>query len=288
MSDRLEGKINNPIASVVILTWNSEKYIQNCVKSYAKSFYEQGITAEFIIVDNGSSDNTVNVVEQDITPLLSEYCSIYLISLKKNQGTTISRNIGITKSKGKMIIICDSDTEFVQGEWGKVFSFIENDPSIGIVASSLFYEDGTIQNSVKKFPTLIDKLWKIPKIFFHISMDNRDFYKDFPWSKPKPVDSAISACWILSKKTISEIGLLDENIFYSPEDLDYCLRIWEGGKKVIFYPDIKLIHHTQQISHKKPLSRLALSHFKGLVYYFIKHRYLLSRNGLIKRIMGEM
>jgi len=286
MADNSERPANQFSVSLVILTWNSGEYIKRCIESYAVSFFNQGITAEFIIVDNGSTDTTANIVEQDIKPFLPVCCDLQSVQLEKNHGTTISRNIGIAKAKGEIIVICDSDTEFMQGEWEKAFSIIKNNQKIGIVAPSLFYENGDIQHSVKKFPTLTDKLRKIPKIFLNFPMEDKDFYADFPWQKSTVVDSAISACWILSKKTVEEVGPLDENIFYSPEDLDYCLRIWEAGKQVIYYPDIKLTHHTQQISYRKPFSRQAISHFKGLLYYFSKHHYWLSRRRLYKRFEG--
>ncbi len=273
LSDSREKKI----VSLVILTWNSESFIKRCVESFANSFWEQGVCAEFIIVDNGSNDNTANVVEKEIQPALPDCCDLFWVSLKMNLGTTISRNKGIEKSNGDIVVICDSDTEFLQGDWQSVISYLENNHEIGIVAPSLFYGDGSIQPSVKKFPTLLDKLRKLPKIFLNLPMKNTDFYEAFPWPRPTFVDSAISACWVLTKKTIDKVGLLDEKIFYSPEDLDYCLRIWEGGQKVVFYPEMKITHHTQQISHRKPFSRQAITHLSGLVYYFFKHRYCFFR-----------
>lgn len=275
-----------PTVSLIILTWNSEKYIDRCIISYANSFDNHSINAEFIIVDNGSNDNTVKIIEEDVKRSLPKYCSLFLIKLDRNKGTTIPRNIALKRAHGKFIIICDSDTEFIQGDWRKAFALLK-DGNIGIVAPSLYYDNGDIQHSVKKFPTLIDKLRKIPKIFFAISIKDKDFYEDFPWTSPSMVDTAISACWILTRRTIDEVGLLDENIFYSPEDLDYCLRIWESGGKVIFYPPIKITHHTQQISHKRPFSHQSLSHFKGLFYYFIKHRYCFSRQRLMARISTQ-
>lgn len=288
MNNNIDGReVNSLVVSLVILTWNSASYIKRCIESYANSFQAQSITAEFLIVDNGSTDNTIEIIEQDIVTALPKGCTLDLIKLGENKGTTISRNIGIQKSSGRIIIICDSDTEFRRGDWESIFSLIENNPQIGIVAPSLFYGNGAIQPSVKKFPTLTDKLRKIPKIFLNVPIEDKDFYEDFPWEEPTLVDSAISACWVLSKATIEEIGLLDENIFYSPEDLDYCLRMWEGKKQIIFYPDIKLTHHTQQISHNKPFSRQSRSHLKGLFYYFFKHRYCFSRKRLMRKLQIE-
>nr|MDA8085749.1 hypothetical protein [Nitrospiraceae bacterium] len=88
------------------------------------------------------------------------------------------------------------------------------------------------------------------------------------------VETAISACWFLRRDTFLEIGPLDERIFYAPEDVDYCLRIRKSGKRILYCTDLTVLHHTQQITHKKLLGRHALSHFYGLLYYFAKHSYI--------------
>ena len=56
----------------------------------------------------------------------------------------------------------------------------------------------------------------------------------------------------MNRKNIDLVGYFDENIFYSPEDIDYCLRVWLAGKKVCFYPEFTIYHHVQQITHKFP------------------------------------
>lgn len=287
MESKLQGLGSRKTISFVILTWNSGKYIKRCVESYSNPLVNKEYFAEFIVVDNGSNDNTVSVVEKEIKPNLHDFCNLHLIKLKKNFGTTVSRNKGIEKCNGEIVVICDSDTEFLQGDWGKIISYFEDSPEIGIVAPSLYYGDGSIQPSVKRFPTLIDKIKKLSKIFFGLSLKDTDFYEEFPWANPTFVDSAISACWILTRKTIDKVGLLDEKIFYSPEDLDYCFRTWEAGRKVLFSPEMKIMHHTQQISHKKPFSRQAITHFSGLMYYFLKHRYCFFRKTFAENLKKE-
>ncbi|MHB9028530.1 MAG: glycosyltransferase family 2 protein, partial [Candidatus Latescibacterota bacterium] len=61
---------------------------------------------------------------------------------------------------------------------------------------------------------------------------------------------------------------------YSPEDVDYCIRTWKKGKRIVYYPEFTVLHHVQRITHKKFFSRIAFSHFFGLLYYFLKHRYV--------------
>jgi len=261
--------------SIVILTWNSEQYIKKCLVSCAKKCGSEGINVEIIIIDNGSSDRTKKIICN-----LYEKLNIFidLIELSENRGTTFTRNLGLKKSTGKYICILDSDTEFGSGSLTNVLKRLEKDRQIGIIAPKLILPDGSTQHSVKLFPTFFQKMQKIPKVLFGLNISERDFYSNFPFSEETEVNSAISACWLFRRELIDEIGYLDEKIFYSPEDLDYCLRVHQAGKKILYYPQLEVLHHTQQITHRKPFSQVSISHFAGLLYYYRKHGGWFDKN----------
>jgi len=270
--------------SFVILTWNSESYLQRCFDSLIAKCRQEQLVFEIIVVDNGSSDDSLS--------LFNRYKSAYpdtfvLILLDHNTGTTYSRNLGLKKARGRYLCILDSDTEFAAGRLSQVLQRLEQDQQAGIIAPRLVYADGTVQNSVKKFPAFWHKLSKLPKALLKIPVPNRDFYNEFPFTGEHSVDSAISACWFFRKELMEEVGLLDEKIFYAPEDLDYCLRVRKAGRQIIYWPELTVTHHTQQISHKKPLSKVSLSHFGGLLYYFRKHGGWLSCKGIYRQIAKQ-
>lgn len=77
---------------------------------------------------------------------------------------------------------------------------------------------------------------------------------------------------ILPSSVVDKVGLLDENIFYAPEDVDYCLRIWKSGFKIIYDPQVSAVHHAQEISRGFTFNKATVEHIKGLFYYFRKHR----------------
>jgi len=90
------------------------------------------------------------------------------------------------------------------------------------------------------------------------------------------VDYAISAFWLFHRSLLDKVGLLDEKIFYAPEDVDFCLRIWKAGLRIVYQPSVSVIHHTQEISRGWKLNSAKINHLKGLVYFFVKHRYLFT------------
>ena len=276
---KIEGGAEVDI-SFVILTWNSIRYIDDCIHSFSDAMRKEGLSAQFLIVDNGSRDGTIERLEKHTSPSLPSGCRLKVFKLDKNMGTTASRNMALRDATGETIVICDSDTECEEGSWRNAIKYIHSNEAVGILAPLLCLEDGAIQRSVKRFPTAVDKMVRVINIGLRSKGVSSDMYEDFPWNETRPVDTAISACWVFRRDLLESVGYLDERIFYSPEDVDYCLRTWKAGKEVIFYPDIRITHHTQQISHKKPFSKLAFSHLMGLIYYFMKHRYLLSRKSV--------
>lgn len=267
--------------SFIVLTWNSKNYLQRCFDSLIAQCKSERLGFEIIVVDNGSSDNSRAVFEsyQHNYP-----DSFKLIPLNENTGTTYSRNLGLKQARGRCICILDSDTEFTDGKLSGILQRLAEDPRVGLIAPRLLYPDGTVQNSVKRFPTFLHKLSKLPKALLKIKVTNLDFYSEFPFVSERTVDSAISACWFFQRELLERVGLLDEKIFYAPEDLDYCLRVRKAGLKILYLPKFTVIHHTQQISHKKPLSKVSISHFGGLLYYFRKHGGWLSLNEIYRQI----
>lgn len=253
--------------SFVILTWNSQNYIDRCIRSILADIRGTGFRAEIFIVDNGSTDDTKN----HITALQRTHSNIiFPIWLDKNYGTTVSRNLALKKATGDYIAIMDSDVEILPGLLNYLVRVLTQDRSLGLVAPKLIYPDGRLQKSTDRFPTLINKMFRY---FFLRQIESRENKAD---SKPEKqsVDYAISAFWLFRRSIIETVGFLDEKIFYAPEDADFCLRIWKSGRQVVYATQAIAIHHTQEISRGFKINKATLQHIFGLAYFFLKHKYI--------------
>ena len=197
--------------SFVILTWNSEKYIEKCLSSIAASLESSPLSYEVLIADNGSSDNTIAIIELCKKKFSFE---LKLIALGKNMGTTYPRNMAITQARGHYLCVMDSDVELYPDVIEKLKSNILNDASVGLTVPKLLYPSGNLQKSTDEFPTVFRKAYRY---FFLKRIEEKESTK-FKIGTPKYVDYAISAVWFLKKNTINRLGMLDEKIFYSPED----------------------------------------------------------------------
>ena len=272
---------NGPLdISFVIITYNDGAKLSRAISSAALAAYESGLTHEIWVVDNGSMDHTKEVLTAYEEVLGGNLKTLFLGT---NTGTTYSRNRALEKALGRYICVMDSDASFLDNDLNPVLNLLADLKGVGLVGPRIIMPDGSTYNSVKRLPTLWDKLAKLPQIFLHTAPHNRDWYDEFPFNDIRPVQSAISCCWFFRKDLFQLLGPLDERIFYAPEDVDYCLRSWKKGRAVVYFPFLRVLHHTQQISHKKPLSKTALSHFKGLLYYLTKHGYWFSRKGIVQK-----
>lgn len=261
--------------SCVILTWNSERYVSRCLNALISDLVQCGLAHEIFIVDNGSRDQTVAILKAFQARHPDGIVPIYL---DHNSGTTYSRNLALRRARGKYLCILDCDVQVSPGAIAHLIETLERNRQIGLAAPKLVYADGTLQKSTDLFPTIITKTMRY---FFLKWFEKREqeLAKDSADRKSDAheVDYAISAMWILKREVLERVGLLDEQIIYSPEDVDYCLRVWKAGYSIVRDPAVCCVHHAQEISRGIRVNRSTLQHILGLCYYFKKHRYLFRR-----------
>lgn len=258
------------LLSFIILTWNSENYICNCINALISELDNKPESYEIFIIDNGSEDMTV----QKIDCLKKKYGDkIIPTYLKENAGTTYSRNLALRKAKGKYIFLIDSDVEVSSGTIDQLIETLGINKDVGLAVPKLVYPDGSLQKSTDVFPTVLTKIFR----YFFLKLVEKKLNQNSHTEDILEVDYAISAVWAFKRELLAKVGYLDEKIFYAPEDVDYCLRIWSAGYKILFTPNAVAIHHTQEISRGLKLNFATFSHIKGLLYYFNKHRYFFRR-----------
>lgn len=262
----------------VILTWNSEKYISECLNSLI-ALCGNWISGNIVVIDNGSSDDTVQRINQ-VFRIDRDDVEHKLFQLEKNYGTTISRNIGIRyllecQKKPNYICVLDSDTVVNELAIDNLISVLESDPSCGIVGPRMHDANMVYQRSGRQIPTLSEKMLKVLPVK---SLQAKGTAQEttIPEDGTGSVDVGylMSACWMMRSDLFAQVGLLDEKIFYAPEDVDFCIRVWKAGMRVQYCYDADILHHWQRLSRKKLFSKHNYEHLKGLVYLFWKHKYL--------------
>ncbi len=266
--------------SIIILTWNSEHLLRRCLSSIKTNTTLNDY--ETIIIDNNSTDGT-----RDFLKSFDSKDSFWIIYNGHNRGVGPARNQGIRIAKGEYILILDVDTIVTSCAIDELVRYMDNTEKCGLVAAKLTDIEGCLQYTCRKYPTVMSKiLRRTPGKWARNMLDNEEM-RDWDHTDIREVDYVIGACQLIRKSIIGKIGLLDENIFYGPEDVDFCLRIWQAGYKVVYNPKAIIIHDEQRITKRKLLSRISWEHTKGLVYFFRKHKCLFSRKTLYKSIIDR-
>ena len=100
---------------------------------------------------------------------------------------------------------------------------------------------------------------------------------DWDHKSVNEVDYVIGACQFIRSEVIEKIGYYDDKIFYGPEDLDFCLRVWRAGWQVIYFPKTSITHFEQRITKKTLFSKITIKHLLGIFYIFRKYNGKLTR-----------
>lgn len=265
----------------VILCWNSEKYIKNCLDSIAAI---SDIVRHIIVVDNSSSDRTKAIINKIFKTISKdESLTLELLELDKNYGTTYSRNVGIKHMikcypETEYFCILDSDTVVNQKAISAMVSVLQSDPKCGIVGPRLHSSDGPYQVSGRNVPTLFEKIYKVlPAKSLQQKGEQMQICLDMNNPVTQKVGYLMSACWLIKREIIDKIGLLDEKIFYAPEDVEYCVRCWKAGYSVKYCAEADIIHEWQRLSRKKLFSKHNLEHIKGLLYFYRKYGHAFTQ-----------
>lgn len=250
--------------SIVIVSWNVRDYLKACIESIYK--HTKGINFEVIVVDNASSDGSVNMVRKF-------FPEVEIITNKYNAGFSKANNQAIKVSKGKYIATVNPDTLLIEDIFNPMISFLEMHNDIGIIGPKILNADRESIQYVcaRKFPNpyfdLIDnlKLDRVfPRLFSGIYIANWDH------KTSRYIELLSGACMMIRRKAIDDIGLFDENQFMYADDIDFCKRMIKFGWKIYYYADVSLIHYGGESSKKiKAFTNIKMLESKN--YYYLKH-----------------
>jgi len=268
----------NPEVSVVIVTWNSGGEITRCVSSVIE--YSGNINTEIIIVDNNSSDNTKEKLDELNT---SSGKKLTLIFNADNKGFTKACNQGMKISKGESIFLLNPDTELTEGSLDILTSKLNSEKSYGAVAPKLVNEDGTIQKSCRTFPEYADMFFEmtlLSSVFPQSKVFSRWKMNYFDHDSEREVDQPMAAALLIKKSVAEEIGFFDERYKMFFNDVDICKKISDSGYKIIFCPEAKVIH-TKGVSIYKDRENMIRIWNQDCAEYFGKHHKNFMLQGLL-------
>lgn len=264
--------MKQPDLSVIILSYNTKDLTLSCLRALLDSNLGK-FTMEVILVDNASDDKTVQEVK-------AVFPAVTCIVNPTNIGFAKGNNIGIRQSKGRYMLLLNSDTEVDKDALHTILRFMEDHPRAGVATAKLVLRDGTMDPACHRgFPTpwaaftyftKLEALFPRTTLFgmYHMGYKNM--------TVPHQVDAVSGAFFMVRKEVADDVGLLDEDFFMYGEDLDWAYRIRERGWELWFDPDATVLHHKKQSgrSHADKQRRLKnQEHFLSTMQLFYKKHY---------------
>ena len=249
-----------PTVSVVIVNWNSRELLRGCLASLP--WDSDDIRLEAIVVDNGSSDGSPEMVE-------TQFPQVRLIRNEDNLGFVMANNQGLRAATGDFLFMLNSDTEVQAGAIERLVEVVASDPHIGAVGPRLLNSDGTKQVSAAPFPSVIHRF--LPSKFEHahdLAVEKRLLGSEQPIAD---VGWLSGAALMTRRDVLERIGPLDERYFMWYDDIDWGQKLRKAGYRRVMVADAKVLHHGRQSGGTLPTRTLAAQLFDSEYLYLRLH-----------------
>ncbi|KKQ34701.1 MAG: WsbD [Microgenomates group bacterium GW2011_GWA2_37_6] len=257
--------------TISIVNYNAGKYLLSCLDSLEK--VKEELEFDVYVVDNASIDGSLESAK-------NKFPEFNYISNEKNLGFGKAQNIVLKKSKTPYLLTLNPDCIVPEKTLSHMVKFMEENPQVGISTCRVEKADGSLDiASHRGFPTPWASF-----LYYFLKNDRLYHLTDKDMTKVHEIDSAVGAFMLIRKSVLEIVGYFDEDYFLYAEDIDLCFRVKNAGFKIMYIPDVKVIHekgvssgikkHSQANSSAgESTKNLALNYFYSTMKLFYKKHY---------------
>jgi hypothetical protein len=183
-------------------------------------------------------------------------------------------NNAIKHSSGRTLFILNPDSEIRANAIPTMLRYLAGHTDVGLLGPKLLDTEGTLQLSCRAFPSygtaFFNRYSLLTRLLPRNAASTRYLMTNFDHAKTAEVDWLSGAAWMVPRSTIEKVGLLDEGYFWSIEDVDYCQRVHRAGLRVVYFPEVSIVHHIGGSSASTPLRAIVARH-QGMWRYYSKY-----------------
>lgn len=253
--------------SAVIVNYNAGRFLKGCVDSLLAC----PLIIEVIVVDNGSSDGSLDTLDIDD--------NLKVITNGQNLGFSAGCNVGLKAASSRFFFFVNPDCSFLPGTVERLLGYLQSNERIGMVGGLLVNPDGTEQRGGRRtMPTPWSTFVRVIGLTRFSGISPKSF-EDFHLHKqplpknPIEVEAISGACMLVKREAHEDVGLWDEGYFLHCEDLDYCMRFNKKGWGIGFVPDARIVHERGACSRTQPIFVEWHKH-KGMMRFYWKFFWL--------------
>ena len=254
--------------SVVIVNYNVKYYVGQCIDSVRRAL--RGIDSEIIVVDNHSRDGSVDY--------LSKIEGVRIIESGHNLGFSKANNIAIRQSTAEYVLMLNPDTIVAEDAIRMIIDFADSHPQAGGIGVRMYNDWGTTaRESRRGLPSPMTSFYKIIGLSKRLPQHRKygRYYMGWlPWDSPSRIEVVSGACFLVRRKALDEVGLMDEDYFMYGEDIDLSYRLLKGGWENWFVP-ADIIHYKGESTQKTSFNYVHVF-YNAMLIFMRKHYSHLS------------
>lgn len=250
--------------SIITVTWNNEEIISKQIESVRRGC--KTLSFEHIVVDNNSSDSTIEKVKH--------FPHVQLIANTNNRGFGAANNQGTEIACGEFLLFLNPDMVVQEGSLERMYEWMKSHPDVGIAGVKLVDENG--KPNIEALPRRFPKVWeqvalilKLPHLFPGIL--NKYLMKGFDTEKEQEVDSVRAAFMVVRRQVIESLGwIFDPRYYIWFEDVDTCKEVHRLGLKLVYTPIVTCVDFVGQSFKKRDTLWKQKNFTRSMLTYFQK------------------
>lgn len=256
--------------AVIIVSYDQADWLPACLPTVlARS---ESISLDLVVVDNGSTRATRDLVERDFPSARVIVCP--------NRGFAHANNEALRTVDARYVLFLNPDTELLEGTLGELVAELDDRPEVGIAGVRQIGADGNVYPTMRRFPNVaralgdalgLERLAARPG-----SLGERELVDD-RYDREFESDWTIGSFMLARSEALAATGGFDERFFVYSEEVDLCLRIKRAGWKIVHLSTMTILHHGSTVRALD--ARMAQQNAYAQLQYAEKHFGVLERVG---------
>jgi len=254
----------SPMLSILIVNWNTRDLLRKCLHSIEE--FPPSEPFEIVVLDNASGDRSAEMVS-------AEFPRVTLLASAINTGYAAGNNLAFAAASGDFLLTLNPDTELVDFSLDQALSLLRTNSKIGSIGAKQISPDGSIQRSVRGFPSIVgiagDLLGIASGPFGSYRLPNFDY--EVEQLAPQPMGTFL----MLRREALASVGdaqsPLDESFPIFFNEVDLLFRLDQAGWKCLYSPRVRIMHHGGEGTKQVKRAMIWESH-RSLVRFLAKHR----------------